>query len=46
LGNTARGRDGDSLEEASESHLDAATDPTLPTEVTLIFALELMWSII
>lgn len=32
LGNTARGRDGDSLEEASESHLDAATDPTLPTE--------------
>ncbi|KAL0010460.1 hypothetical protein SO802_005568 [Lithocarpus litseifolius] len=32
LGNTARGRDGDSLEEASESHLDAAIDPTLPTE--------------
>ncbi|KAM3699787.1 hypothetical protein ACJW31_05G051900 [Castanea mollissima] len=32
LGNTARGRGGDSLEEASESHLDAATDPTLPTE--------------
>jgi sorting nexin-13 len=33
LRTTAKGRDGDGLEEASESHLDAATDPTLPTEV-------------
>ncbi|XP_062155609.1 uncharacterized protein LOC133863600 isoform X2 [Alnus glutinosa] len=32
LRTTAKGRDGDGLEEASESHLDAATDPTLPTE--------------
>lgn len=32
LGATAKERDGDGLEEASESHLDAATDPTLPTE--------------
>lgn len=31
-GNTAKGRDGDGLEEASESLLDATTDPTLPTE--------------
>lgn len=32
LGATAKERDGDGLEEATESHLDAATDPTLPTE--------------
>ncbi|KAE7997446.1 hypothetical protein FH972_002084 [Carpinus fangiana] len=37
LGTTAKERDGKErdgygLEEASESHLDAATDPTLPTE--------------
>ncbi|KAF5466622.1 hypothetical protein F2P56_016533 [Juglans regia] len=32
LGNPVKGRDDNALEEASESLLDAATDPTLPTE--------------
>ncbi|KAG6733726.1 hypothetical protein I3842_01G238600 [Carya illinoinensis] len=32
LGNLVTGRDDNALEEASESLLDAATDPTLPTE--------------
>ncbi|XP_041015012.1 uncharacterized protein LOC121257812 isoform X4 [Juglans microcarpa x Juglans regia] len=32
LGNPVKGRDDIALEEASESLLDAATDPTLPTE--------------
>jgi sorting nexin-13 len=45
LGTTAKERDGYGLEEASESHLDAATDPTLPTEVVSSLSWELIWNL-